>query len=143
MAQVFQSQVVSIVSEGVFDQFPTVRVALIEGGFTWVPAFMWRFDKEWRNLRRLVPWVKQAPSEYMRQHVRLTVQPLDAPPTHGQMLQVIEQIGSDEMLLYASDYPHAHASDPGGALLPDLPEPLAERIRGGNARALYGLRVES
>ncbi|HEV8638474.1 MAG TPA: amidohydrolase family protein [Chloroflexota bacterium] len=142
MAQVFQSQVVSIVSEGVFDRFPAVRVALIEGGFTWVPTFMWRFDKEWRNLRRLVPWVKQAPSEYMRQHVRLTIQPLDAPPTRTQMHQVIDQIGSDEMLMYASDYPHVHASDPVGALLPDLPEPLARKIRSENARALYRLSAE-
>jgi predicted TIM-barrel fold metal-dependent hydrolase len=47
------------------------------------------------------------------------------------------------MLLYASDYPHVHASDAGAALLPDLPEPLARRIRRENARALYGLSVES
>ncbi len=77
MAQVFQSQLTSMISEGVFDQFPTLRVTLLESGFTWLPAHMWRFDKEWRNLRRLVPWVKRAPSEYIREHVRLTVQPLE------------------------------------------------------------------
>jgi predicted TIM-barrel fold metal-dependent hydrolase len=139
MAQVFQSQVVSIISEGVFDLFPTMRVALVEGGFTWVPAFMWRFDKEWRNLRRLVPWVKQAPSAYMRQHMRLTIQPLDAPPDRQQLLQVIDQLGSEEMLLFASDYPHAHTFDPATALLADLPSGLARKIRSENARAFYRL----
>ena len=138
MAQVFQSQVVSIISEGVLDLYPSLRLTLIEGGFTWVPAFMWRFDKEWRNLRRLVPWVKQAPSAYMRQHIRLTIQPLDAPPTGHQMQQVIDQMGSEEMLLFASDYPHAHAGDP-TSLLADLPSALAERIRAENARAWYHL----
>jgi predicted TIM-barrel fold metal-dependent hydrolase len=139
MAQVFQSQVVSIVSEGVFDQWPNARVALLESGFTWIPAFMWRFDKEWRNLRRLVPWVKRAPSAYMRDHLRVTIQPLDAPPDPRQLLQVIEQIGSDSMLLYASDYPHVHAFDPEEALFPHLPETLAQKIRSENARAFYNL----
>jgi predicted TIM-barrel fold metal-dependent hydrolase len=139
MTQVFQSQVVSIVSEGVFDQFPTVRLALLEGGFTWVPAFMWRFDKEWRNLRRLVPWVQRSPSEYMRRHVKLTIQPLDAPPTQAQLREVLEQIGSDEMLLYASDYPHVHAVDPEQALLLDLPSELTARIRRLNALGFYRL----
>jgi predicted TIM-barrel fold metal-dependent hydrolase len=139
MAQVFQSQLASIVSEGVFDLFPTLRVALLESGFTWLPAFMWRFDKEWKNLRQLVPWVKRAPSEYIREHVRLTIQPLDAPPTVREMLDTIAQIGSDDLLLFATDYPHGHTADPLNTFLPHLPEGLARKIRGENARALYGL----
>jgi predicted TIM-barrel fold metal-dependent hydrolase len=75
----------------------------------------------------------------MRQHVRLTIQPMDAPPNLQQMLQVVEQIGSGDMLLYASDYPHAHTFDPERSLLPDLPTELARKIRSENARALYGL----
>jgi hypothetical protein len=138
MAQVFQSQLASIVSEGVFDLFPNVRVALLESGFTWLPAFMWRFDKEWRNLRQLVPWVKRAPSDYIREHVRLMIQPLDAPPTREELLETIAQLGSDDLLLFASDYPHLHTVDPLDAFLPHLPEELARKIRGENARALYG-----
>lgn len=139
MAQVFQSQLVSIVTEGVFDRFPGLRVALIEGGFTWLPAFLWRFDKEWRNLRRLVPWVKRPPSAYIREHVRLTIQPLDAPPTTQQLLQVVEQIGSEDVLFYASDYPHLHDGDPEQTLLQDLPATLAQKVRSENARAFYRL----
>jgi predicted TIM-barrel fold metal-dependent hydrolase len=139
MAQVFASQVTSIVAEGVFDLFPTLRVALLESGFTWLPAHMWRFDKEWKNLRRLVPWVKRPPSEYIREHLRLTVQPLDAPADTRQLLQIVDQLGSDEMLLYASHYPRVHAADPEERLIRHLPEPVARKIRGENARALYGL----
>ena len=141
MAQVFQSQLASIISEGVFDLFPTTSVALLEGGFTWLPAFMWRFDKEWRNLRQLVPWVKRAPSAYIREHVRLTIQPLDAPPTPQLLLGTIEQLESDDLLLFATDYPHRHAADPREALLPHLPEALAGKIRSGNARVLYRLAL--
>ncbi len=139
MAQVFATQLTSMVSEGVFDQSPTLRVALLEAGFTWLPAHMWRFDKEWRNLRRLVPWVKRPPSEYIREHVRLTVQPLDAPRDARSLLQVVDQLGSDEMLLYASDYPHQHAGDAEAVLLSHLPADLAHKIRSDNARAWYHL----
>ena len=38
MTQVFQAQVISLVAEGIFDQFPELRVVLIESGFTWLPA---------------------------------------------------------------------------------------------------------
>ncbi|MGI8915027.1 MAG: amidohydrolase family protein [Chloroflexota bacterium] len=139
MAQVFQSQVCSIVAEGVFDQFPAARVALIEGGFTWLPAFMWRFDKEWKNLRRLVPWVRAAPSEYLKQHMKLTIQPLDSPTNLPHLLETINQIGSDDMLMYASDFPHRHTSDPAVTLLPELAPDQAGRIRSENARAFYRL----
>ena len=101
---------------------------------------MWRFDKEWKNLRRLVPWVKRPPSEYIREHVRLTVQPIDGPAGNPQqLLQIVDQLGSEDMLLYASHYPRVHAADPEEALLRHLPDTLARKIRGENARALYGL----
>ena len=138
MAHVFQSQLLSIVSEGVFDRFPTLRVALIEGGFTWLPSLMWRFDKEWKGLRREVPWVRRPPSEYIREHVRLTIQPLDAPPNARQMLQVIEQLGSEELLLFSTDYPHWHFDTPEEALPPaELPDGLVRKIMSENARAFY------
>lgn len=139
MAQVFQSQLTSIVCEGVFDQFPSLRVAFIESGFTWLPPFMWRFDKEWRNLRRLVPWVKRAPSAYIREHVRFTIQPLDAPTSIQHLLQIVEEIGSEDVLMFSTDYPHRHDADPIQALLPDLPAGLAQKIRSDNARAFYRL----
>jgi predicted TIM-barrel fold metal-dependent hydrolase len=86
-----------------------------------------------------VPWVKRPPSEYIHEHVRLTVQPLDAPDDSRQLLQMVDQLGSDDMLLYASHYPRVHAADPDEALLRHLPETLAHKVRSENARALYRL----
>ena len=140
MAGVFATQLTSLIVEGVFDAFPGLRVALLESGFTWLPAHLWRMDKEWKNLRRLVPWVKKPPSEYVREHVRLGIQPLDAPPLPRQLLEVIDQLGGEEMLLYASDYPHRHVGDPETGLLAHLPASLQVMIRSENARSLYRLR---
>lgn len=139
MAQVFQSQVISLIIEGAFDRFPTLRVALIEGGWTWLPSLMWRIDKEWKGLRHNTPWVKRLPSEYMREHIRMTLQPVDAPPDPVHLRQIIEQIESDEMLMFSTDYPHWQFDTPAEALPLMLEEPLFGKILAENARTFYQL----
>lgn len=136
MAQVFATQVASLVVEGVFDLYPTLRVTLAESGLTWLPVHMWHVDKEWKNLRRLVPWVKRPPSDYLREHVRLTLQPVDAPDAGTELLEVIDQLQSDDMLLYSSDYPHRDvAGESVAALWND--ERRTARILHDNAAAWY------
>ena len=139
MSQVFQAQVLSLVSEGVFDQFPDLRVALIETGVTWMPSLMWRFDKEWRGLRSLTPWVKRPPSAYIREHMRMTLQPIDAPPTAAELLQIIGQLDSEDMLMFSTDYPHWHFDSPEEAFPTQLPQSLTRKILSENARAFYRL----
>ena len=114
--QIFQAQVISLVTEGTFDRFPDLRVALIEGGFTWLPSVMWRIDKEWRGLRHITPWIKRLPSDYMREHLRFTLQPMDAPPDPKQFLRMIGQLDSDDMLMFSTDYPHWQFDSPDGKL---------------------------
>jgi uncharacterized protein len=138
-ALTFATQVTSLVTEGVFDRFGDLRVTLLESGCTWLPAHLWRFDKEWKNLRRQVPWLRRPPSEYVRDHVRLTITPLDVPAEPGQLLQVVEELGSDDLLLYASDYPHRHGGEGERDLLAHLDPERERRIREDNARAWYGL----
>jgi len=127
------------VIEGVFDRFPTLRVALIEGGFTWLPSLMWRIDKEWKGLRHNTPWVRRLPSEYMREHMRLTIQPIDGPANPVHLRQIIDQIDSDAMLMFATDYPHWRFDQPADALPVTLEEPLLTKILSENARAFYRL----
>lgn len=136
-AQAFQSQVVSLISEGVFVKYPKLRVVLMEGGFTWMPSLMWRFDKNWKGLRREIPWVRRFPSEMIREHIRLTVQPLDEPEQPEHLLQVIQQLDSEDMLLFSSDYPHWHFDKREDALPVTLPDRLERKILFENACSLY------
>jgi predicted TIM-barrel fold metal-dependent hydrolase len=140
MTQVFQSQLTSLIVEGAFDTFPDLRVACIESGWTWLPAHFWRIDKEWKGLRREVPWVRRAPSEYIREHVRFTLQPCDAPPDPRRLLQLFEQLESPDLVMFSTDFPHWHATpDADTAFADALPEPLRHKLLTGNARTFYRL----
>ena len=97
-----------MVHEGVFSKFPRLTVVMIEAGFTWLPNFLWRASKTWRGVRAEVPWVDRPPAEIIRQHVRFTLQPGDAPPDADSMTRILDQIGADHMLLFSTGYPHWH-----------------------------------
>ena len=131
-----QSQLLSLIYEGVFTKFPGLRVVLSESGISWLPAFFWRADKTWRGLRMEVPWLKKAPSSVIRDHVRLTIQPFDAPDDAETVRKVLEHIDSDAMFLFSSDYPHWRFE--GRQALPDhLPEQLVEKMLRDNALETY------
>lgn len=139
MASAFAAQLTSLVAEGTFDRFAGLRLSLIESGFAWLPAFLWRFDKGWRGLRREVPWTTRLPSEYVRDHVRVSLQPVDGPPQPAELRRVIDQLGSDRMLMFASDYPHRHVTEDLAAVPEGIAPELAESLLAGNAKEHYRL----
>jgi predicted TIM-barrel fold metal-dependent hydrolase len=98
----------SLISEGVFVEFPRLKVVLMESGVTWLPGWMWRANKTWRGVRAEVPWLEKSPAQYAREHVRLTIQPFDGPPRADMLQRIIEEIDCEDMLLFSSDYPHWH-----------------------------------
>jgi predicted TIM-barrel fold metal-dependent hydrolase len=135
-SQIFEDQLLSLISNGVFNRYPDLRFVLIESGVTWLPGFIWRAVKTWRGVRAEVPWVKRSPAEIIRENVRLTVQPIDAPRDTDVFERIIEQIDSDRMLLFASDYPHWQFE--GDAVLPGgLAPALLQRIRVDNPLETY------
>ena len=132
----FQGQVASLITEGVFQKFPALKVVLIESGVTWVPAFLWRLSKFWRGVRAEVPWVNRPPADIFRTHFRLTAQPIDGPDDGNVVERVIDQLGSDEVLLYASDFPHWQF-DGDDAVPPGVPRRLHRAMRIDNPIATY------
>jgi predicted TIM-barrel fold metal-dependent hydrolase len=135
-AQGFQAQVASLVCEGVFVKYPKLKVVLIESGVTWLPAFLWRLSKFWRGVRAEVPWVDRSPSEIVRNHVRLTIQPFDGPDDPKAVAQLIDHLQSDDMLLFSSDFPHWQFD--GDDIMPaGIPQKLHGKILRDNALATY------
>jgi predicted TIM-barrel fold metal-dependent hydrolase len=132
----FESQLLSFLAEGVFQKFPSLRVVLIESGFTWLPTLLWRTTKTWRGVRPEVPWIDRPPAEIIREHVRLTLQPIDAPSDPAALKRTLEHIGSDRMLLFSTDYPHWQFD--GEDVLPDgLSDDAVKRILIDNPLETY------
>lgn len=135
---IVQAQVTSLVTEGVFDRFPDLRVSLMECGFSWLPFLLWRLDKDWKAVWREVPWLKAKPSEYVYRHFRATTQPAHLPKDPSWVAEAAEMIRAPEFLMYASDHPHDHG--PGADLLLDmLGDSDREAVLEGNASELYSL----
>ncbi|MGI8550171.1 MAG: amidohydrolase family protein [Dehalococcoidia bacterium] len=141
MSTAFQSQLISLVLEGVFEQFPRLKVVLIEGGFGWVPPLAWRLDSAWKKLKAEVPHLKRLPSEYIKEHIWLTTQPMEEPHKPEHFLQLLEQAPwLEDRLMFSTDYPHWDFDDPNEALPKvKLPESVDRKIMAENARALYKL----
>jgi predicted TIM-barrel fold metal-dependent hydrolase len=132
----FESAVLSLVSEGVFAKFPNLTFVFQESGVTWLPAALWRFNKTWRGVRAEIPWVKRAPADIVRERIRLTIQPFDGPDGARRLERFCEQMGSDDMLLFSSDFPHHHYE--GFDALPvDPATPLARKILWDNPVKTY------
>ncbi len=132
-----QALVTSLVFEGVFERWPKLKIALIEAGLAWLPALMWRMDRNWERMRDEVPMVKRPPSEYVREHIWVSTQPMEEPENKAHLVDVLEWIGSDHVM-FASDYPHWDFDDPQRALPAQIGPELRRKILNGNARALFG-----
>src|SRR6266481_1052553 len=132
----FENQLQSMISEGVFAKFPGLKVVAIESGLTWLSGFIWRADKTWKGVRAEVPWVTRTPSEIVRDHVRFTVQPIDAADERESITRLVEHMKSDDLFLFSTDYPHWQF-DGDAALPPGIPDALYRKILSKNALATY------
>ena len=145
MSTAFQSQVISYIVEGVFEQFPNLKIVLIEGGFAWLPVLGWRLDAAWKKLKSEVPHLKRKPSEYLAEHFWVTTQPMEEPPVPEQFLEMLDMAPwMQDRLMFATDYPHWDFDNPLEALPKiKLPDGFETQVMSENARALYRLPVRT
>ena len=92
-------------------------------------------------MRAEVPWVRESPADIVRRNIRLTTQPFDAPDA-AAVERIVEQIDSDRVLLFASDYPHWQFE--GDAVTPPgLSGGLLHRLRVDNPLETYSRLQET
>jgi predicted TIM-barrel fold metal-dependent hydrolase len=135
--QSFQAQLVSLVIEGVFERFPTLKVVFQEGGFAWLPWLMWRMDSGWERLREEVPHLERPPSEVVREHLWFTTQPMEEPEHPAQFQELWSELGMGDHAMFSTDYPHWDFDAPDQSLPRSLDDEQRARVLAGNARALY------
>ncbi|MFG1924513.1 amidohydrolase family protein [Cryptosporangium sp. NPDC048952] len=131
------NQVMSLVFDGVFDRFPTLRIVLVEHAFTWILPLMWRMDAIYAA-RKSWMGIKRKPSEYVKDHIKFTTQPLDYPEDKTELTRALEWMEAEKILLFSSDYPHWTFDDPKW-LLKHLPEHAREAVMFKNGIETYKL----
>ncbi len=140
LPQVYMAHIMSMVTEGVFEKFPKLKIVLYEGGIFWIPQTMWRFDKNWKAQRAETPWVKEPPSAYILRHFYSTTYPLELLPDPTNLHETLKMIQADRTLMFSSNYPYWLYGDP-FTMIEDIPEDLRRRVLVDNALAVYGDRL--
>jgi uncharacterized protein len=137
---VYMSHMMSLVFDGVFTRFPDLQVIFVEGSFVWALPVMWRMDEIWKKRRSDVPWVTRPPSEYIREHVWFTTQPLEDVAT-SEFRKYLAWMDPADLLLFSTDYPHWTFDDPAWARK-RLPAESRDRVMATNAVELFKLPAE-
>jgi predicted TIM-barrel fold metal-dependent hydrolase len=92
----------TLILDGVFDRFPTLRGGCIEQGAGWVPSWMRHLDYAHRAFRRTeepLQRLEMKPSEYVRRHLKFT-------PFPGEAVGWMIKEAGEELFMFSSDYPH-------------------------------------
>ena len=127
-----------MIGEGVFDRFPRLKVAYVEGACGWLPFWMQRLDEHFEKLRPQWPDCQRNPSEIIRGgQVSLTLEPEE------EILPYVLEAAGDDRIMYASDYAHWDSEYPESvrlvARLPGLSDEQRRRVLGRNAVEWFGL----
>jgi predicted TIM-barrel fold metal-dependent hydrolase len=131
----------SFIFNGVFERYPDFRLVLVEAGVSWIPSVLRRMDTEFKGLRREVPWCRKSPSESFLEKVTVATQPLDASGPSDVMFDLLDQIGAQDAIAFASDYPHWDCDTP-ARIVAMLPPAWRDKVCNQNAARLYGIQVK-
>jgi predicted TIM-barrel fold metal-dependent hydrolase len=134
------NQVMSLIFDGVFDRFPNLQIILIEHAFSWILPLMWRMDRIY-ELRKNELGLLRKPSEYVKDNIWFTTQPLDYPEDKLELTNALEWMEADRILLFSSDYPHWTFDDPQW-VAKHMPERMRDKIMFGNGINLFHLPSE-
>ena len=148
-------QAASMLAHGIFDRFPKLRVAFLEGGATWVPFFMDRIDRSYNKAHFQVdltgelligPKLDEKASDYFKRHIQEGRIFVGFDCDDSGLGFAVRKAGR-EPFLFASDFPHEifdaevcrHELN---ELLSreDLTLEDKEAVVGGNAAKLYKLK---
>lgn len=96
----------TMLTQGVPEKFPTLKIVQQEAGLGWIPYFMHRFDAEYMGKRHDAPLLKKPPSEYFRDQFYFTSQPIEGSDDPTYVRNTVRAFGGETSLMFSSDYPH-------------------------------------
>jgi predicted TIM-barrel fold metal-dependent hydrolase len=126
----------SIIHSGVPARYPNLRVVFT---VAWVPYMMWRMDKYFNEYRRMVPFLEQRPSDYIKERMWFSTQPIEEPDNPKDLVATIDLLGGPERILFASDWPHHDFDHPRTIMKLPMPAAAKRQIMGENAMQVFGI----
>lgn len=125
--------VIRMIGDGFFDHYPNLKLIAAHAGAT-LPYLAGRLDQVFDRTRRARVNIDRRPSEYLR-HIYY-----DAVTYRQEALELCLQVGTDDRVMYGSDYPFNIGDMPGClARVNALPECARDKVRGSNAVKLFNL----
>ena len=126
----------SMMTRGLFETYPRLRLAVLEAGSNWITAWLDRLDHK-SEIMRPFSGLSLLPSEYFKRQCVIS-----AEPDESLTAAIVEHLGAD-YVIWASDYPHLDASfhvvDSLRERIARLPEASQRKVLGANALRFYGL----
>lgn len=128
----------SMITDGVFDRIPDLKVLCVEAGAGWAPYLMDRLDEKAEFFAdTLAPPLQLRASDYIRRNCWFVAEPAER--TIGATLDLV----GEDRVLWGSDYPHIDSTLAAAKIIRDsvagLDEPRRHAVLGGNAAQLFGL----
>jgi predicted TIM-barrel fold metal-dependent hydrolase len=127
----------ALIGSGVMDRYPMLRIGTLEAGHGWLPFWMKRLDEHAETIRAALPELRMRPSDYVtsgRYFQSIEI------PEGGPMTNAVADLVGDDVLMYASDYPHGESHFPESVKLAmawEMPEPRRRKLMWDNACRLY------
>jgi predicted TIM-barrel fold metal-dependent hydrolase len=123
---------------GVLAKYPRLRVSFLEAGSGWILYWLDRLDGHFEKMGKLVPWMKEKPSDYFRRQCWIAY---DADET---TLDYIVGHGLGENILWGADYPHFDCLYPGALnelreKLEKFPPQVGDRLLRTNPARFYNV----
>ena len=127
----------ALIGSGVMDRYPKLRIGTLEAGHGWLPFWIARLDEHAETIKAALPRLKRRPSEYVTsgRYFQSIEIPEGAPLTNA----VADLLG-DDVLMYASDYPHGESHFPASAGIVlgwDMAQARKRKLMWDNAVRLY------
>ena len=133
-----QANLVSLITRGTLARFPRLKVVFNDAGLGWLPVVLGRLDHYYRYLREEMPFIRERPSDYVRQQVYLTTHPWDLLSSVAQVEACLEAVGV-EHLLFGSDWPHFDSTKPEDIWQLPIGEAEKHKILRENASRVFRL----